>query len=85
MSAAEQLIGFESDIEITLEANPGTFEQEKFADFYECWHQSTVDRHVRALTSSHLQRLGRIHDGRSVPWKPLSPPGPPGLLILILI
>ncbi|MBT4212080.1 MAG: radical SAM protein, partial [Porticoccaceae bacterium] len=31
--AAEDLIGFESDIEITLESNPGTFEQNKFADF----------------------------------------------------
>ena len=62
LNAAEQLIGFESDIEITLEANPGTFEQQKFADF----HSAGVNRlsiGVQSFNHQHLQRLGRIHDG----------------------
>lgn len=60
--AAEQLIGFQSDIEITLEANPGTFEQNKFADF----HSAGINRlsiGVQSFDDSHLNRLGRIHDG----------------------
>ncbi|MDB2480158.1 radical SAM family heme chaperone HemW [Porticoccaceae bacterium] len=62
LNAAEQLVGFESDIEITLEANPGTFEQQKFADF----HSAGVNRlsiGVQSFNHQHLQRLGRIHDG----------------------
>jgi putative oxygen-independent coproporphyrinogen III oxidase len=60
--AAEELIGFQSDIEITLEANPGTFEQNKFADFY----RAGINRlsiGVQSFDDSHLHRLGRIHDG----------------------
>lgn len=59
--AAEALIGFQSDIEITLEANPGTFEQNKFADF----HRAGINRlsiGVQSFDDSHLSRLGRIHD-----------------------
>ena len=59
--AAEGLIGFESDIEITLEANPGTFEQNKFADF----RTAGINRlsiGVQSFDDSHLNRLGRIHD-----------------------
>ena len=59
--AAEALVGFQSDIEITLEANPGTFEQNKFADF----HHAGINRlsiGVQSFDDSHLSRLGRIHD-----------------------
>ena len=34
LNHAEKTIGFEKNIEITLEANPGTFEQEKFSGFF---------------------------------------------------
>ena len=33
LSAVEKLAGFSDDIEITMEANPGTFELEKFSAF----------------------------------------------------
>jgi putative oxygen-independent coproporphyrinogen III oxidase len=60
LEAAEQLVGFESDIEITLEANPGTFEQERFSDF----RAAGVNRLSIGIQSFHdrqLQLLGRIH------------------------
>jgi putative oxygen-independent coproporphyrinogen III oxidase len=59
--AAEQLIGFEPNIEITLEANPGTFEQAKFAGY----RQAGVNRlsiGIQSFDDLHLQQLGRIHN-----------------------
>jgi putative oxygen-independent coproporphyrinogen III oxidase len=61
LNAAEQLIGFQSDIEITLEANPGTFEQKKFADFYHAG-VNRLSIGVQSFDNGHLKRLGRIHD-----------------------
>jgi putative oxygen-independent coproporphyrinogen III oxidase len=61
---AETLIGFEDQIEITLEANPGTAEQQKFADF----NSAGVNRlsiGVQSFNNSHLEALGRIHDGNN--------------------
>jgi len=61
---AERRIGFASDIEITLEANPGTFEQEKFRGF----HAAGVNRlsiGIQSFNNRHLQKLGRIHDRAS--------------------
>jgi putative oxygen-independent coproporphyrinogen III oxidase len=49
------------DIEITLEANPGTVDRERFADF----RAAGVNRlslGVQALNDRDLQRLGRLHD-----------------------
>ncbi len=57
---AQKLFKF-SDIEITLEANPGTFEQEKFNDF----QQAGVNRlsiGIQSFNPTHLKSLGRIHD-----------------------
>ncbi|MDG1311501.1 MAG: radical SAM family heme chaperone HemW [Porticoccaceae bacterium] len=62
LNAAEQIIGFEQDIEITLEANPGTFEQQKFADFYGAG-VNRLSIGVQSFDNSHLERLGRIHNG----------------------
>jgi oxygen-independent coproporphyrinogen-3 oxidase len=59
--AAEQIIGFEQDIEITLEANPGTVEQQKFADFISAG-VNRLSIGIQSFDNSHLQRLGRIHD-----------------------
>ena len=62
LTAAEHLIGFEEGIEITLEANPGTFEQQKFSDF----RSAGINRlsiGIQSFSSTHLERLGRIHDG----------------------
>ena len=60
--AAEQIIGFEQDIEITLEANPGSVEQQKFADFISAG-VNRLSIGIQSFDNSHLQRLGRIHDG----------------------
>lgn len=57
---AEQLIGFESGIEITLEANPGTFEQERFSGF----HAAGVNRlsiGIQSFNDIQLKLLGRVH------------------------
>ncbi|WP_432471666.1 radical SAM family heme chaperone HemW [Amphritea sp. HPY] len=47
--------------EITMEANPGTFEQERFAGF----HTAGVNRlsiGIQSFNSEQLQTLGRIHN-----------------------
>ena len=62
LTAVEHQIGFEEDIEITLEANPGTFEQQKFSNF----RSAGINRlsiGIQSFSSHHLERLGRIHDG----------------------
>ncbi|HTR00126.1 MAG TPA: radical SAM family heme chaperone HemW [Candidatus Acidoferrum sp.] len=56
----DQLVPFAADIEITLEANPGTFEQQKFHDY----RSAGIDRlsiGIQSFDDAHLQRLGRIH------------------------
>lgn len=58
----ERLVGFTDDIEITLEANPGTFEQAKFRDY----RQLGINRlsiGVQSFQADKLKALGRIHDG----------------------
>lgn len=62
LNAAEQIIGFEQDIEITLEANPGTFEQQKFVGFFSAG-VNRLSIGIQSFNSSHLEQLGRIHDG----------------------
>ena len=57
----EQRIPFTNDIEITLEANPGTTEQQKFHDFY----RAGINRlsiGIQSFNEEHLQILGRIHN-----------------------
>lgn len=57
---AERLVGFETDIEITLEANPGTFEQERFSGF----RAAGVNRlsiGIQSFKDEQLKLLGRVH------------------------
>jgi len=59
---ARQLFRFD-DIEITLEANPGTFEQDKFNAF----RQAGVNRlsiGIQSFKQQHLESLGRRHDSK---------------------
>lgn len=61
LQGVQQRLEFEPDIEITLEANPGTFETERFAGF----QRAGVNRlsiGVQSLQHHQLQRLGRIHN-----------------------
>lgn len=60
IAAAQQLIGFTNDIEITLEANPGTTEYTDFSAL----RKAGVNRlsiGVQSFNGEHLQALGRIH------------------------
>ena len=60
---AEKKIGFESNIEITLEANPGTFEQNKFSGY----HSAGINRlsiGIQSFNEQQLHKLGRIHSAK---------------------
>ena len=56
----EQRIRFSPTIEITLEANPGTFEQEKFAA-YRKLGINRLSIGIQSFQDSKLQALGRVH------------------------
>jgi putative oxygen-independent coproporphyrinogen III oxidase len=53
-------VRLEADCEITLEANPGTFEKDRFKDF----RAAGVNRlsiGVQSFNDDHLKALGRVH------------------------
>lgn len=60
---AESILGFEDNVEITLEANPGTIDAEHFS----AYRQAGVNRlsmGLQSLNDQELSWLGRIHDSR---------------------
>lgn len=60
LEGADKLFPFLSDCEITLEANPGTVDESRFADF----RHAGVNRlsiGVQSFIDEKLRRLGRIH------------------------
>ncbi|UAW98257.1 radical SAM family heme chaperone HemW [Halopseudomonas nanhaiensis] len=61
LHALEDRLSFAADIEITLEANPGTFEQEKFAG-YRAAGINRLSIGIQSFNAGHLKALGRIHD-----------------------
>ncbi|ALO44848.1 radical SAM family heme chaperone HemW [Pseudohongiella spirulinae] len=54
-------LSFSHDIEITLEANPGTAERNKFAD-YRALGINRLSLGVQSFSADQLKKLGRIHD-----------------------
>ena len=61
LSAFRARLALAPECEITLEANPGTFEVEKFRDF----RSAGVNRlsvGIQSFDAGHLKALGRIHD-----------------------
>ncbi|AYO55741.1 radical SAM family heme chaperone HemW [Acinetobacter wuhouensis] len=56
----KELIPFEKDCEITLEANPGTVEHDPFADYLAAGI-NRLSIGVQSFNTEHLQKLGRIH------------------------
>jgi len=55
------MLRLDADAEITLEANPGTFERDRFRAF----RQAGVTRlsiGVQSFNDAHLKALGRVHD-----------------------
>ena len=61
LDGVRKKIPFADDIEITLEANPGTAEAEKFHDFRDAG-VNRLSIGVQSFYPHHLQALGRIHD-----------------------
>jgi oxygen-independent coproporphyrinogen-3 oxidase len=62
MSDMRALLPLDGAAEITMEANPGTFEAGKFRSY----RASGVNRlsiGIQSFNPQHLQALGRIHDG----------------------
>lgn len=62
MSDLRSLLPLSLDAEITMEANPGTFEMDKFRAF----RDNGINRlsvGIQSFNSQHLHKLGRIHNG----------------------
>ncbi len=62
LSGINDLVAFEPGIEITLEANPGTFEKNRFSGF----QRAGINRlsiGVQSFNDKHLETLGRVHSG----------------------
>ncbi len=62
LSDIRTLLPVDGRAEITMEANPGTFEAEKFKSY----RASGINRlsiGIQSFNSQHLLALGRIHDG----------------------
>jgi putative oxygen-independent coproporphyrinogen III oxidase len=63
MSDVRTLLPLDGNAEITMEANPGTFEAEKFRSY----RASGINRlsiGIQSFNADHLKALGRIHDDR---------------------
>ncbi len=60
LTGIARLIPLQDNLEITLEANPGTFESQKFAD-YRAIGINRLSIGIQSFNNSHLNKLGRIH------------------------
>lgn len=54
-------LSFSQNIEITLEANPGTVDQERFKTYYQIGI-NRLSLGIQSFNPAHLKKLGRIHD-----------------------
>ena len=62
-NALKHILPFAPDIEITMEANPGSVEQQRFTDY----RQLGINRlslGIQSFNPEHLKKLGRIHDDK---------------------
>jgi oxygen-independent coproporphyrinogen-3 oxidase len=62
LSDLRTLLPIDGAAEITMEANPGTFEAEKFKS-YAASGINRLSVGIQSFNPRHLQALGRIHDG----------------------
>ncbi|MEZ9590022.1 radical SAM family heme chaperone HemW [Vibrio breoganii] len=60
LSGVQQRVAFSKDIEITMEANPGTIEAERFAQYVHAG-VTRISIGVQSFEQQKLERLGRIH------------------------
>ncbi|MFU2089556.1 radical SAM family heme chaperone HemW [Avibacterium avium] len=65
LQGIEQQIPFAPNIEITLEANPGTAEASRFAGYVEAG-VNRLSLGIQSFDDEKLQRLGRIHNSAEV-------------------
>lgn len=63
LAAVRARLPLHTDAEITLEANPGTFEAEKFRAFRDAGI-NRLSIGIQSFNPRHLKALGRIHDER---------------------
>ncbi len=60
LSGIAQQVPLQQNLEITLEANPGTFESHKFAE-YRAIGINRLSIGIQSFNNQHLKLLGRIH------------------------
>jgi putative oxygen-independent coproporphyrinogen III oxidase len=63
LAAVRARVPLAPDAEVTLEANPGTFEQARFAGF-KAAGVNRLSLGVQSFNPTHLGALGRVHDER---------------------
>ncbi|WP_083960678.1 radical SAM family heme chaperone HemW [Methylomonas lenta] len=61
LDGIKQQVNLQSDCEITLEANPGTFESAKFQAFRELGI-NRLSIGIQSFNDRHLKKLGRVHN-----------------------
>lgn len=61
LAAIRARVNLAAEAEITLEANPGTFEIEKFRGFREAG-VNRLSIGIQSFNARHLKALGRVHD-----------------------
>lgn len=62
LSAVRARLPLTPDCEISMEANPGTFERDRFRAFARAG-VTRLSIGVQSFNDAHLQALGRVHDG----------------------
>ena len=62
LSSIRALLPLAAGAEITLEANPGTFEKDRFRA-YRAAGVTRLSVGVQSFNDAHLVKLGRVHDG----------------------
>ncbi|PCJ43673.1 MAG: YggW family oxidoreductase [SAR86 cluster bacterium] len=63
LTKIRSFIPFAENMEVTLEANPGTFEQNKFAEF-RAGGINRLSIGIQSFQPSFLKKLGRVHSGK---------------------
>jgi putative oxygen-independent coproporphyrinogen III oxidase len=61
LSEIQHRFEFEKEIEITLEANPGTVDIENFTNYRECGF-NRISIGIQSFNNAMLTNLGRVHD-----------------------
>lgn len=62
LTAINHHLLFSAEIEITLEANPGSVEQQRFKDYYKAGI-NRISLGIQSFSNEKLTKLGRIHNG----------------------